>query len=267
MKVKVLRHWENTTTLSPIKSQWAMICSSRTIFPPFSIELMSRSVFWALSANGRHHSELSDSLVGVPFTCAFGAVSTSKVPVQWFSCSTASSNVRNFALLQMSQIQANFSGATRGRSPRSPPPTFGFSVSSFPDGESSFVDSFSASPIKHAGWFDTGRSAWYCLKKPRSPVRFWYLRKSWYNFTCTLDWRTWMIAVWWYGSSFCNTVSSRRWTKSDRIPWSSLVRLSCHSAWKIEQSAAMPSMIGLANVFSKYPSVPSESGLTQEAMR
>ena len=110
MNDSVVKLWDNTTTLSPIRSQCAIICSSRTIFPPCSMALMSRSLFSARSANEVHQSSFSVS----PFLDGILLSATSSgfvsmllyVPSQVSSCASASSNVRNLAILHLSQIQA-----------------------------------------------------------------------------------------------------------------------------------------------------------------
>lgn len=101
MYESVVRLWENTTTLSPIASQCAIIWRSSTILPPCSIDLISRSLFAARSANETHHSSLP--------LAHFSSVipwSTSNVPSQVSSCASASSRVWNRAIWHLSHIQA-----------------------------------------------------------------------------------------------------------------------------------------------------------------
>lgn len=110
MNDSVVKLWENTTTLSPIRSQCAIICSRRTIFPPCSMALMSRSLFSARSANEVHQSSFSESpfLDGILLSATSSGFVSMLLYVlsQVSSCASASSNVRNLAILHLSQIQA-----------------------------------------------------------------------------------------------------------------------------------------------------------------
>ncbi len=98
--------------------------------------------------------------------------------------------------------------------------------------------------MRQAGWFVTGRRAWYCLKKFLLSISCWYLRNSLKSFICTLDWRTWMMVSCKNGRSLRNTSASRRWTNSDKTQCSSLETSSCIFAWRGVQSTAIPSIIG-----------------------
>ena len=106
MKSMVFRHCVKQTTLSPIKSAWARICSSNTIFPPSRISLKSSSP--VLSCTGFHHFSFSRSLLfrssDAPAATCLDEAKVAAAPVG------ASSSVRSSSISMMPS-STFFSGA------------------------------------------------------------------------------------------------------------------------------------------------------------